>query len=86
MEGKEMIWALDISMLIFLVICAIAAISVKDLLSAVIILSLYSLVMAIVWVELRAVDVAFTEAAVGAGVTTVLFILAIVRTSGRYEE
>jgi energy-converting hydrogenase B subunit D len=81
-----MIWALDIAMLIFLVICAVAAISVKDLLSAVIILSLYSLVMAIVWVELRAVDVAFTEAAVGAGITTVLFILTIMRTSGRYEE
>ena len=81
-----MIWALDIAMLLFLVIAAVAAISVKDLLSSVIILSLYSLVMAIVWVELRAVDVAFTEASVGAGVTTVLFMLAIMRTAGRYEE
>ncbi|MBN1133386.1 MAG: DUF4040 domain-containing protein [Methanosarcinaceae archaeon] len=81
-----MIWALDISMLIFLVISAVAAIAVKDLLSSVIILSLYSLIMAIVWVELRAVDVAFTEAAVGAGITTVLFILTIMKTSGRYEE
>lgn len=81
-----MIWALDIAMLIFLVISAVAAISVKDLLSSVIILSLYSLVMAIVWVELRSVDVAFTEAAVGAGITTVLFILTIMKTAGRYEE
>ena len=81
-----MIWSLDIAMLSFLVVCAIAAISVKDLLSAVIILSLYSLIMAIVWVELRAVDVGFTEAAVGAGITTVLFIFTLVRTTGRSED
>ena len=81
-----MIWALDIVMLLFLVVCAIAAVSVKDLLSAVIILSLYSLIMAIVWVELRAVDVGFTEASVGAGITTVLFILALVNTTGRSED
>ena len=81
-----MIWALDIVMLLFLVVCAIAAISVKDLLSAVIILSLYSLIMAIVWVELRAVDVGFTEASVGAGITTVLFILTLVKTIGRSED
>jgi energy-converting hydrogenase B subunit D len=81
-----MIWALDIAMLFFLVVAALAAISVKDLLSAVIILSLYSLIMAIVWVELRAVDVGFTEASVGAGITTVFFIFALVKTTGRSED
>ena len=81
-----MIWALDIAMLFFLVVAALAAISVKDLLSAVIILSLYSLIMAIVWVELRAVDVGFTEASVGAGITTVFFIFTLARTTGRSED
>lgn len=81
-----MIWALDIAMLFFLVVAAIAAITVRDLLSAVIILSLYSLIMAIVWVELRAVDVGFTEASVGAGITTVFFIFALVKTTGRSED
>ncbi|HUW68019.1 MAG TPA: hydrogenase subunit MbhD domain-containing protein [Candidatus Nanoarchaeia archaeon] len=81
-----MIWIIDIVMLFFLVVCAIAAISVKDLLSAVIILSLYSLIMAIVWVEMRAVDVAFTEASVGAGITTVFFIFTLVKTTGRSED
>jgi energy-converting hydrogenase B subunit D len=81
-----MIWVLDIAMLFFLVVAALAAISVKDLLSAVIILSLYSLIMAIVWVELRAVDVGFTEASVGAGITTVFFIFALVKTTGRSED
>lgn len=81
-----MIWSLDIAMLFFLVVAALAAISVKDLLSAVIILSLYSLIMAIVWVELRAVDVGFTEASVGAGITTVFFIFTLAKTTGRSED
>lgn len=81
-----MIWFIDIAMLLILVISALAAITVKDLLSAVIILSLYSLVMAVVWVELRAVDVAFTEASVGAGITTVFFILTLIRTTRRSSD
>ncbi len=81
-----MIWILDIIMLFFLVVCAIAAISIKDLLSSIIILSGYSLIMAVVWVEMHSVDVGFTEAAVGAGITTVLFIATLARTEGRSED
>jgi uncharacterized MnhB-related membrane protein len=81
-----MIWVLDITMLLFLVVCAIAAISIKDLLSAIIILSAYSLIMAVVWVEMHSVDVGFTEAAVGAGIVTVLFIATLARTEGRSED
>lgn len=81
-----MIWILDITLLFFLVICAVAAISVKDLLSAVIILSAYSLIMAVVWVEMHSVDVGFTEAAVGAGITTVLFVATLAKTTGRSED
>ena len=81
-----MIWILDITLLFFLVICAVAAISVKDLLSAIIILSSYSLIMAIVWVEMHSVDVGFTEAAVGAGITTVLFVATLAKTTGRSED
>ena len=81
-----MIWILDITLLFFLVICAVAAISVKELLSAVIILSAYSLIMAIVWVEMHSVDVGFTEAAVGAGITTVLFVATLAKTTGRSED
>jgi len=44
----------------------------RNLLAAVMLLGLYSLIMATLWVVLDAVDVAFTEAAVGAGITTVL--------------
>jgi multicomponent Na+:H+ antiporter subunit B len=70
----------DILLLLMLVICALAAVHMKDLLGAGIILSAYSLLMAVVWTRLNAVDVAFTEAAVGAGITTVLLIAAISRT------
>lgn len=81
-----MIWEFNLAMFVFLVICAIAAITVKNLLSAVVILSAYSLIMAVLWAEMNAVDVGFTEAAVGAGITTVLFIAAISRTTRRSRD
>jgi uncharacterized MnhB-related membrane protein len=80
-----LIWVIDLLLLIFLVVCAISVITTKDLLSAVIIFSTYSLVMAIVWQQLNAPDIAITEAAVGAGITTMLFVAAISKTT-RWEE
>ena len=70
----------DIVLLLLLVVCAIAAISMRNLVSAGMLLAVYSLLMALVWTRLNAVDVAFTEASVGAGITTVLLIAAISRT------
>ena len=81
-----MIWSLDFILLILVVICGIAAITVKDLLSAVIILGAYSFFMALLWAEMGAVDVAFTEASVGAGVSTVFFIAAVYKTTRRSKD
>ncbi len=81
-----MIWQLDIMLLIIVVICAIAAISVKDLLSSAILLGAYSFLLCLVWAEMGAVDVAFTEAAVGAGISTAFFIGAIYHTSRRTKD
>ena len=78
-----MIWQLDLSILTLIVICAFATIMVKDLLSAAIIFGAYSFLMCLLWTEMGAVDVAFTEASVGAGVSTVLFIAAIHQTTRR---
>ena len=64
-------------LLIFLIVCAIAVSITKNLLNAIIIFMSYSLVMAVIWVLLRSPDLAITEAAVGAGVTSVLFFLAL---------
>ena len=62
-------------LLIFLIVCAIAVSISSNLLNSVIIFMSYSLVMAVIWVLLRSPDLAITEAAVGAGVTSVLFFL-----------
>lgn len=75
-----MIWQLDLLLLIFVVICALAAITVKDLPSSVILLGAYSFFMALLWAEMGSVDVSFTEASVGAGVSTVFFIATIFTT------
>ena len=64
-------------LLIFLIVCAIAVSISNNLLNSVIIFMSYSLVMAVIWVLLRSPDLAITEAAVGAGVTSVLFFLAL---------
>ncbi|OWZ83906.1 Na(+)/H(+) antiporter subunit B [Natranaerobius trueperi] len=76
---------LNILLLLFLVICAVAVERTRDLLSAVIIFGAYSLVMAVTWEQLHAPDVAITEAAIGAGVTTLIFVVTISRTR-RYED
>ncbi|MBQ7543795.1 MAG: DUF4040 domain-containing protein [Synergistaceae bacterium] len=64
-------------LLIFLIVCAIAVSISNNLLNSIIIFMSYSLVMAVIWVLLRSPDLAITEAAVGAGVTSVLFFLAL---------
>lgn len=81
-----MIWSLDFIVLIFAVICALGAITVRDLLSAAIILGAYSFFMALLWAEMGAVDVSFTEASVGAGVSTVFFIAAVFKTTRRSRD
>ena len=75
-----MIYLLDFFLLSFLIVCAIIVAQTRDLLSAVIIFAAYSLVMAIIWQMLSAPDIAITEAALGAGVTTLLLLVTISKT------
>ena len=75
-----MIWQLDIALLVLSVVCAFAAVTVRDLLVSVVLLGAFSLFMCLLWIEMGAVDVAFTEAAVGAGVTTVFFVVTVLKT------
>lgn len=83
---QEVILSFDLMILVFVVICAIAAITVKDLLSAVMILGAYSFFMCLMWAEMGAVDVAFTEASVSAGIGTVLLIAAVYNTTRRTKD
>jgi multicomponent Na+:H+ antiporter subunit B len=70
----------ELPLLIFLVMTAASAILVKDLISSVFILGTYSFTLALVWALLGAVDVAFVEAVVGAGLATVFFLLTLFTT------
>ena len=72
-----MIWQIDLILRLFIITSAVAAVAVKDLLASVILLGAFGFFMCICWIEMGAVDVAFTEAAVGAGITTVLLVVAV---------
>mgnify|MGYP002624972943 CR=1 FL=1 len=61
----------------FLIVCAIAVSISSNLLNSVIIFMSYSLVMAVIWVLLRSPDLAMAEAAIGAGITSIIFFLAL---------
>ena len=64
-------------LLLILIVTAVAAPLQKRLLATVIVYTVFGLTMSLLWMLLRAPDLAITEAAVGAGVTGVLFILAL---------
>lgn len=67
-------------LVVFLIVIALVVALLRDILAATVVFAAYSLGMAILWVALQAPDVALTEAAVGAGVTTSLFLVAIIKT------
>ena len=56
-----------------LIICAISVSLTKNILTSVIIFMSFSVIMCVIWILLESPDLAITEAAVGAGITTLLF-------------
>ncbi len=81
-----MIWHIEIIVLLIVLICAVAAVSVKDLLGAAVLFGAYSFMMCLLWAIMGAVDVAFTEASVGAGISTVLFVSAVFQTTRKTKD
>lgn len=67
----------NIIVLVIMILGSIAAATTKDLVGSVIIFMMYSLMMAILWQQMNAPDLAITEAAVGAGITSILFIITL---------
>ena len=61
----------------FLIVCAVSVSLSKNLLNSILIYMSYSLIMSIIWVILESPDLAITEAAVGAGVTSILFFVTL---------
>ena len=73
----DMITVLRLILLTGLVICAVATALSKRIMTALIVFTSYSIIMSVVWLLLRAPDLAITEAAVGAGVDGVLFFITL---------
>ncbi len=81
-----MILELDFWLLLILIITAIVALQVRDLIAAVAVLSAYSFFVCLLFSQLGAIDVAFTEATLGAGVSGVIFVVTIFLTKRRSED
>ena len=77
---------IEVLLLVFLVACAVSVFFIKRLLNAVIVFMSYSSIMAVLWISLESPDLAITEAAVGCGVTTMLFILTLKKINALREE
>ena len=73
-------------LLVFLVLCAAAVSFHKNLLNYILIFMAYSLIMSILWMIMESPDLAITEAAVGAGVTSLLFFVTLKKIKGISAE
>ncbi|MGN1147860.1 MAG: hydrogenase subunit MbhD domain-containing protein [Lachnospiraceae bacterium] len=70
----------------FLIVCAVSVSISKNLLNSIIIYMSFSLVMSMIWITLESPDLAITEAAVGAGVTSILFFVTLKKIHAIREE
>ena len=70
----------------FLILCAVSVSFSKNLLNSILIFMSFSLIMSIIWILLQSPDLAITEAAVGAGVTTILFFATLKKIHAMDEE
>ena len=68
---------LNTLILSLLVVVAILSLWIRDLVVSAVIFGVYSFLMCLLWAEMGAVDVAFTEATVGAGASTVVLIATV---------
>ena len=77
----------EIILLVCLIVCAVSVAFAKDLLTSIIIFMSYSLIMCVIWILLQSPDLAITVAAVGAGVTSILFFITLKKIKAiRREE
>ena len=79
-------WELELTLFIFLIATALLALQSRNLLTAVVSLTAFSFLSALLYVAMGAVDVGFTEAVVGGGVSGVLFIVTIFKTTRKCRD
>lgn len=70
----------------FLIVCAVSVSFSKNLLNSILIFMSYSLIMSIIWILLESPDLAITEAAVGTGVTSILFFVTLKKIHALRQE
>lgn len=76
----------EMILLLSLVVCGVSVAFMKDLLTSIVIFMSYSLIMCVIWVLLQSPDLAITEAAVGAGVTSILFFVTLKKIKAIRKE
>lgn len=76
----------EIILLVCLIVCAVSVGFTRDLLTSIIIFMSYSLIMCVIWILLQSPDLAITEAAVGAGVTSILFFITLKKIGAIRKE
>ncbi len=81
-----MYWQIEVVLFVFLIITALISLSVRDLLTAVVTLNAFSFISALMYVVMGAIDVGFTEAVVGAGVSGIFFVVLIFQTARRSSD
>ncbi len=77
---------INLALLAFLAITALAIVRMTNLFAIIMLFGIFSFVSAALFMVMDAVDVAFTEAAVGAGISTVLMIATLVLTKNHEEK
>ena len=84
----ELVEICRILLLLLLIGCAVSVNITKSLLHAVIVFMSYSSIMCLLWILMESPDLAITEAAVGAGISGLLFLLTLKKLGqlGREEE
>ena len=68
---------LNILLLVFVIVCAISVSLTKNLLTSIVIFMSQSLAMSLIWIILESPDLAVTEAAVGAGIDSLLLFVTL---------
>lgn len=77
---------IEIALLALIIICGIATCVSKNLMVSLIIFMIYSVFMSVSWAILRAPDLAITEAAVGAGISSILMFITLKRVHSLRDD
>jgi multicomponent Na+:H+ antiporter subunit B len=77
---------IELALAVFVLLTAVATAAFRDVLASIVVFAAYSLGLAALYLFFRAPDVALTEAAIGAGITTVLLLVTIAKTTRQRRE